>query len=326
MASPSSQHSTESTDGKPESLAKRIDKLADAFDAVFNMQRQFYEARMAASKSGAKASTKLTLPDGTEIDARRIQESRREARNALRQIPRVITEEKKREKAERRARRGAPHEQKPIQFMKPLIDFFNTIDLGTGVNGKRLQDQAEMALFFKNGVGQLTFGVSLLHVWSNLYKIHHKTNKVVLSDKERSLIKDALVALRGGKVAKGRADDLKELDAGVLQSKDYMTILSHYRNKDAGDLSMYSPQVATMRTVTKERNEHYRKQLQESKPKPVRVKPTTPVRKSPARAAASAAAKTGKAGKLAPVAAAPVAAAPAPAPAAKVTSPRKSKK
>jgi hypothetical protein len=237
-------------------------------------------------------------------------------------------DEKKREKAERKARRGTPRALAPCQFQAPLIEFFKSVDLGKSHNGKRLQDDADMSYFFKNGIGRLTFGVSLFNVWGNIQKISTKSNDVSLSDKDRAHLKAALEALREDKRkkiaagVKGASEDLAKLEAGQLQNKDYMTILSFYSVKGSTtDLTPYTEQVNKMSQVTKDLNTKYGEQIRAArpqKPKVERKKPVTPVRKS-APAPAPAPAKAEPKGKK-------VAAAPAPAPAkASVASPSKGK-
>jgi hypothetical protein len=199
-------------------------------------------------------------------------------------------------------------------FTGELVAFFKAVDLGS-YNGKRLQDHPDMKRFFENGIGKNTFGVSLFNVFGNVHKLRNNSNSVTLSAKERTLISGALDSLRAKKVAEGKSVDVANLDAGQLQNKDYMSILSFYKNKTAKPeaLAPFSADVMRMVELTGELNDKYRAELKEKRPKVkvVREKPTTPARKSPKAAPAPAAKGKATASKIAPVAApAPAAAKP----------------
>lgn len=305
MASPRSSASDAASDAKPaDALSEHVRKIKVAHDNTVRLARLFGEAKGSNSLKGGK----LVLPDGKEISSNDIRHYSSEISTALSQIRRMISDEKKREKAARRARRTAPRAQAPTQFTSPLVNFFKAIDLGSGPNGKKLQDQPEMELFFKNGIGMLTFGVSLFNVWGNIHKLRHNSKETTLSTSERALIADALRALREKKVQSGNMEEVEKLDSGRIQNKDYMSILSHYRNKEAdtAKLAPYADGVARMSQLTKDLNTKYGEQLKASKPKVIRQKPTTPARKSPAKTAPAKETKT-KATKAAAPAPAPVA-------------------
>jgi hypothetical protein len=312
MASPRSRASEVSDDVKPtDALSEHIRKIKIAHDNTVKMARLIGEAK---GNGSLKSGQRLKLPDGKEIGSADVRAFSSAIYASLKQIPRMIREEKAREKAERKARRGTPRQQAPAMFKAGLVEFFRAIDLGKGPSGKRLQDEPEMALFFKNGVGKLTFGVSLFNLWGNIHKIASGSQKVILTDKERKHIADALASLRKEKVEKNKTEDLELLDAGQLQNKDYMSILSFYRNKEnTTDLTPYSEGVNTMSQITKDLNNKYREQLAAARPKVERVKPSTPARKSAPQPEAKKV--------VSPVKATKTAAPSMPAPAAKGASP-----
>lgn len=319
MASPRSQAS-EVSDAKPtDALGEHIRKIKAMVDTTLKANRLIGEAK---GNGSLKSGGHIKLADGKEISSNDVRKFASTIHEALKQIPRMIREKEQREKAERKARRGTPRAQAPTQFTKALVEFFNSIDLGKGPSGKRMQDEPDMQLFFKSGVGKLTFGVSLFNVWGNIHKLRTGSNKVTLSDSERRHIADALRSLREEKVKQNKTEDIAMLDAGQLQNKDYMSILSFYRNKEAGDLTRFSDGVNTMSQITKDLNTKYGEQLKAARPKAekvVRNKPSTPVRKS-APAATKTVASPAKASKL------PAAPAMPAAPAKTVASPSKGKK
>jgi len=317
MASSDSRRSSVSAEVKPtDSMDNHIREIRKMFDATIRAKGLLSEAKARNElKSG-----KLVLPDGEELTNSKLHDMVSKVKRELDRIPRMIREKEKAEKAAKKARRGFSRKTAPSQFAAELVNFFNAIDLGNGANGKRLQDQPEMSLFFKNGVGKLTFGVSMFHVWGNIQKLKTGSNKVTLSERERGLISHALAALRKKKVEENKTEDVACLDANELKSKDYMSILSFYRVKNpANKLDDYSDDVDRMSEMTKRLNNEYGEKLHPKLPKQDRKKPTTPARKSLPVAKAASPAK-----KVAAPAPAPV---PAPAPApAKGASPRKSKK
>lgn len=320
MASADFSNSSVSEETKPtDSMDAHIREIRKMFDFALKAKGLLAEAKARNELKGGK----LTLPDGEELTNSKLHDMVSKVKRELDRIPRMIREKQKAEKLARKARHGPPRKQSPSQFSKPLVDFFNAIDLGNGPNGKRLQDHPDMALFFKNGVGMLTFGVSLFNVWGNIQKIKTGTNKVIVGDRERHHISAALDALRKKKVEEGKTDDLASLDAGELKNKDYMSILSFYRVKDSSaDLERFTEPVTKMSELTKTLNTQYGQQLH-PKVEKERKKPTTPLRKSAPPAATTKAASPSK------TAAKTAAAAPAPAPvasSAKGTSPRKAKR
>jgi len=307
-----------------DALGKYLMKIKQAHENTVSWAKAIGEAK---GKGTLKSGGKIRVKDGEterEMGSHELRQYSSAVWHALRQIPRMMRAEQDRIKAERKAKRNNTlRDQAPTQFTGELVAFFKAVDLGT-YNGKRLQDHPDMKRFFENGIGKLTFGVSLFNVFGNIHKLRNSSNSVTLSAKERSLISGALDALRAKKASEGKTEDVALLEAGEIKNKDYMSILSHYRNKTAKPetLSPFSPDVSRMSEITTELNDKYRAELKESRPKVkvVREKPTTPARKSPKVAAPAPAKAAGKtAAKIAPVA--------APAPAAKpsVASPGKGK-
>jgi hypothetical protein len=320
MASPRSQASEVSETKPTDALGEHIRKVKAMIDTTLKATRLIGEAK---GNGSLKSGGRIKLADGKEIGSADVRQFASTIYASLKQIPRMIREKEQREKAERKARRGTPRAQAPTQFTKGLVEFFNSIDLGKGPAGKRLQDEVDMQLFFKSGVGKLTFGVSLFNVWGNIHKLRTGSNKVTLSDPERRHIADALRSLREEKVKQNKTDDIAMLDAGQLQNKDYMSILSFYRNKEAGDLTRFAEGVNTMSQITKDLNTKYGEQLKAARPKAekvVRNKPSTPVRKSAPAVPVKTVASPAKASKL------PAAPAMPAAPAKTVASPAKGKK
>jgi hypothetical protein len=307
-----------------------IDEICDLFRSFEKSSRAVFETKGANKLQNGK--TTITNTDGSSvtIGLSDVRSAAQKILNKIRNLEKLKNSEKKRERDERKARRSAPRALPPCQFQAPLVEFFKSVDLGKGANGKRLQDDSEMAYFFKNGIGRLTFGVSLFNVWGNIQKLATKSGDVTLSDKDRVHLKAALERLREVKrqnIAdgkKGAAEDMAKFEAGQLQNKDYMTILSFYSVQDkeaAAKLTPYIEQVNKMSQITKDLNTKYADQIKAAKPQKPKVerkKPSTPVRKSAPVAAPAAKAEPKAKGKAA--------AAPAPAPAkASVASPSKGK-
>lgn len=287
-------------------------KIKQAHENTVKWAKEIGEAK---GNKSLKSGGKIKVDGDREMGSRELTQFSATIWAALQEIPKMYNDEAKRIKQAKKAKRNTPREQAPTKFENGLVAFFKSVDLGS-YNGKRLQDHPEMAAFFERGVGKLTFGVSLFNVYGNIHKIHNNSNTVVLTAKERGHIADALAALRAKKVSEGKTEDVALLDAGEIKNKDYMSILSHYRNKtvDSKTLAQYAPHVTRMSDITTELNDKYRADLKESRPKAktVRTKPTTPARKSPkpaAPVAAKSAAKTETkpAAKAAPAAKASVA-------------------
>jgi hypothetical protein len=330
MASPHSRRSSVSSTGKPtDAIGEHIRNLKKTIDITVKASRLIGKAEGSGFLKSKESEGKITLPHKEGEDAQKISPADlrqyvASISEALKLIPRMYREKEQREKAERKARRGTPKAQAPTQFTRPLVEFFNAIDLGKGASGRRLQDETDMQLFFKSGVGKLTFGVSMFNVWGNNQKIKNGGNKVVLSDSERKLISEAISAIRKKKVAQNKTEDIALLDAGQIQQKDFMPILAHYRNKEAGDLTKYAEGVDVMSRITKDLNAQLGEKLRASRPKASETKARSSPRSVPRKSEpVSKAVASPKAAKL-PVAPAMPAASKAPAKA--VASPKKGKK
>jgi hypothetical protein len=304
----------------------KLDEICELVRSGFKASRDVFQNKGANKLENGK----FTAPDGSKIGVGDVNSISHKIIAEIKNLRKMKNAEKKIERDARKARRSAPRALPPCQFQSPLIEFFKSVDLGKSSNGKRLQDDSEMSYFFKNGIGRLTFGVSLFNVWGNIQKLTTKSNDVTLSDKDRVHLKAALEHLRADKRekiaagVKGAAEDLAKLEGGHLQNKDYMTILSFYSVKDkeaAAKLAPYTEQVNKMSMITKDLNTKYGEQIRtakdEAKPKVERKKPSTPVRKSAPVAAPVAKAETKTKAKPAAV--------PAPAAKASVASPAKGK-
>jgi hypothetical protein len=278
--------------------------LVPLIKTVFDLSDKYHEQKAAkALKDG-----KLVIPDQPNpIGLAEIRAMRAHVIKTLQSLPKVWASSERAKKAkksaERRANMTGDRHQPPSVFTKELVDFFNAADLGTKPDGTgRLQDLPEMQHFFKNGVANLTFGVSLLNVWGYRNKLtgtdHHR---VILDANAKKFLKTAIDKLRAKKtanIAKARESgdakaienaerELARFNEGEIQNKDYMTLFIEYRNpqQPAKDqLMAFTEVVATMSEVTKARNEHYKAELQKKHPKvvaaPVKKTVATPVRKS----------------------------------------------
>jgi len=296
-----------------DALGKHLIKIKQAHENTVRWAKEIGEAK---GKGTLKSGGKIKVDGDREMGSHELRQFSATIWQALKEIPRMIRSEADRVKAEKKAKRTAPREQAPTQFTGELVAFFKNVDLGS-YNGKKLQDHSDMKPFFESGVGKLTFGVSLFNVFGNIHKLSNNSNTVVLTAKQRGFISGALDALRAKKLSEGKTEDVALLDAGEIKNKDYMSILSHYRNKAAKPeaLAPYSPGVTRMSEITTELNDKYRGDLKEKRPKTktVRNKPATTPKKSPrpsAQTAAKAAPKAAPTTKMAPVATKPSVASP----------------
>ena len=295
MASPHSRRSSVSSTGKPtDAIGEHIRNLKKTIDITIKASRLIGKAEGNGFLKSKESEGKITLPDGQKISPADLRQHVTTISESLKLIPRMYREKEQREKAERRARRGTPKAQAPIQFTRTLISFFNEIDLGKGASGRRLQDETDMQLFFKSGVGKLTFGVSMFNVWGNNQKIKNGGNKVILSANERNLIADAIAAIRKKKVAQNKTEDIALLDAGQIQQKDFMPILAFYRSKDGGDFTKYADAVDTMSRITKELNAQLGEKLRASRPKASEAKARSSPRSVPRKSTSAKSAASPK--------------------------------
>jgi hypothetical protein len=227
--------------------------------------------------------------------------------NVVRDLPKNITASERAKKlkksAERRANMTGGRQQPPQVFTKELVEFFMHADLGTKPDGTgRLQDMSEMQHFFKNGVANLTFGVSLLHVWGYRSKLTGPDHRrIILDENARKNLASAIKKVNAKKISnleKARASgdakdianaekDLTRFNEGEIQIKDYMILFGEYSNPTQPpkeQLMAFTEVVSTMSEITKARNQHYRNELKSKFPKvvtaPVKKTVSTPVRKS----------------------------------------------
>jgi hypothetical protein len=267
MASPRSVDSE--IDTNDTSISSHIKQLVQAIDVTVKVAKFIGEAR---GNGTLKPGKKVKFDNDTMLGIEDLNSYVSSIKNGLKRIPKMINDEKKAEKAAARARRGAHpvKAQPPGQYKAPLVNFFNQTDMGNGPDGRRLQDNSEMELFFKYGVGIPTFGVSLFNVWGNVQKLKTGKSQVVLDAKSREILHEALTELKNTRrdtLAKGGLDeaamngirqDIERLESGQLKNKDYMFIFCFYRNKEnTTDLSAHAPGVANMSRITKELNSQY---------------------------------------------------------------------
>ncbi len=272
-------------------LTEHIEKLAKAFDSSVKLAKVIGKAQ---GDKTLKNGSKMKLQDGTEIGLEDLNQQISKIKTELRRIPRIVTTQKKHEKAAKKAKHASRESksQAPHQYDQPLVEFFNKSNLGRAADGRtRLQDLPEMALFFRSGVGSTTFSVSLFNVWGSIHKLDNKTNEIVLDSASQRALHGALEALKvkkqdninlarsaisvasndeERKVAEKALEDaqldLERLRANKIQNKDYMGILSHYRIKEnPNDLTSFADGVAVMCNITKERNTEYREMIQQSR-------------------------------------------------------------
>lgn len=271
MASPRSVDSSVDVEDVPvsasENIKKHIRKLSQSIDVVMKLSKHIHEARGAGA---LKPGKKIKFDDNTTLGIEDLNSQISEIKRNLKIIPRMVKE------AERKPRRkNTNHKpQPPCLFRKPLLDFFNAVDLGE-YEGQKLQKHKVMEYFFTYGICNLTFGVSIFNVWGNIYKRNTGNTKVYLDERGRAMLKDALAHLkvkytealsRDGatelELSKAR-DDLARLETGELQNKDYMPIFAFYR-ETAEDKKIpddkkeaYAPAVVQMSEVTQALNTAY---------------------------------------------------------------------
>lgn len=305
-------HSVASNELTNVSLQEHIKQVSMAFDSCIKLTKVISEAR---GKGELKPGRKIKLADGREVGMDDLQAYVSKIKAAVKEIPRIVAAEKKAEKERKRSRHITREvkAQPPSQYAMELVKFFDQVDLGKTADGsRRLQEHPDMAMFFKSGVGNLTFGVSLFNVWGNIHKLRTGSTEIVLDAtsqralsgalddlkaKKRSIINhadltssDAVIRADAEKARAVAEADLARIMDNRIHNKDYMSILSFYRIKEnPNDLSAYSEGVAHMSEITKKLNAEYGSQVKEH------------------RAATATAAK-------AAAAPAPAAAAPAPVP------------
>jgi hypothetical protein len=291
MASASDDFSATNMD-----LSALVNNLAESFDSAIKLAKTIGEA---TGNGTLKSGSKLTLASGQQVGRDDLKSYAAKIKKSLLSIPRMVAAQKKQDKARRQEARAhrTQNPQPPYQFTADLVNFFKSADLGHGSNGvKTLQADSALKLFFESGVGNLTFGVSLFNVWGNIQKLRTGSTKVVLDARAKSALSSALAALKVRAQEKLRdapseekraaaLKDVADLDADEIKNKDYMFILTHYHNKEAGDLTAYSKSVEEMRTITKALNVEYGSRIKASRPAKV---PKSNVAAAPAPAAPAA--------------------------------------
>jgi len=270
------------------SLQEHIDQVSQAFDACIKLTKVISEAR---GKGELKPGRKIKLADGRDVGMDDLQAYISKIKKAMKEIPRIVAKAEKDRKAAKKAKHASRETkaQPPSQYAMELVEFFKKADLGKTLDGsRRLQDHTDMAMFFKSGVGNLTFGVSLFNVWGNIYKLKTNSTEIVLDsdaqralsgaledlkDKKRAIINhadltstDATVRAEAEKARDAAQADLARIEGHRIHNKDYMSILSFYRIKEnPNDLSGFVEGVAHMSHITKELNAQYGSQVRDAR-------------------------------------------------------------
>lgn len=286
--------STQSTDTEMNvSLKEHATRVIQVIDATLNMSKMLYEAK---GNGTINAKNKKIKIGEEEYGFDTLREYASKLKNAVREFPRIAGREEAAKKAAKKAAKATrPHRPlPPIQYRTELVEFFKKADLGTSPNGKqKLQKDSALSLFFESGIGNLVFGVSLFNVWGNIQKLANGGTKVVMDTHARSSLRDSLEHLKSrcrDKLAAATTDkerdtanaDLAALEAGEIQNKDYMCILSFYSVKENKDqLTPYTEQVTAMSEMTASLNVGYRQRIKDSRPKAVKAPKVTDESEAP---------------------------------------------
>ena len=289
------------------SLKEHAQRVIQVVDATLNMSKMLYEAK---GNGTINAKNKKIKIGDDEFGFETLREYASKLKNAVREFPRIANREEAAKKAAKKAAKATRTHRPPppIQYRSELVDFFKKVDLGKAADGKhKLQDDAALQLFFNNGVGNLVFGVSLFNVWGNIQKLKNGGTKVVLDNHARVALKESLEALKTtcrDKIAAAGSEkerdvataDLAALEAGEIQNKHYMSILSFYSVKDNKDqLVGFTDKVTVMSEMTTNLNAGYRQRIKESRPKPVKAPKVTGETEAPPAAPAVPAVPAAKA-------------------------------
>jgi len=273
-------------------LDELIKKLISSVDSAIKIAKFIGEGR----GSGAlKTGGKITLSDGHQVGLEDLKSYVAKIKKSLAGIPKMVNDKRKAEDQAKRERR-AQREQKPqppYRYTNELVSFFKSVNLGHGTGShKTLQSDPAMKYFFEHGIGNLTFGVSLFNVWGNIHKITSGSTKVVLDAKSKAALHGAIEHIKAKKQEELRSEtdpkqaatltkDLEDLNADEIKNKDYMSILTFYRDQSvsAADLAQYSEVVSVMSETTKQLNVEYREKIKSSRPAkaPKAVAPVAPV-------------------------------------------------
>lgn len=263
-------------------LKEHTERIVKVFDNTIEITKALYEAK--GNNTLNSKNKKIKIGD-EEIGIETLRTFISKVKAAIREIPRIVTKEEAAKRAAKRAAKGERTSRPlpPNQYRSELVNFFAKMDLGKASDGKhKLQEDAALELFFKNGIGNPMFGVSLFNVWGNIQKLKSGGTKVVLDTHARAALKDSLEALKtrcrdkisGATTDKERdsaTSDLAALDAGEIQNKDYMCILSFYSVKENKEqLVGFTDAVSEMSKITSSLNEGYRNRIKESRPKPTK--------------------------------------------------------
>lgn len=260
-------------------LKEHTERIVKVFDNTIEITKVLYEAK---GNGTLNAKNKKIRVGEEEIGTENLRAFISKVKSAIREIPRIVAKEEAAKRAAKRAAKGerVSRPLPPNQYRSELVSFFSKMDLGKASDGKhKLQEDPALELFFKNGIGNPMFGVSLFNVWGNIQKLKSGGTKVVLDNHARTALKESLEHLKTrcrDKISAATTDkeresataDLAALEAGEIQNKDYMCILSFYSVKDNKDqLVGFTDAVSEMSKITSALNDGYRTRIKESRPK-----------------------------------------------------------
>lgn len=269
------------------SLKEHAQRVIQVIDVTLNMSKMLYEAK---GNGTINAKNKKIKIGEEEYGFETLRDYASKLKNAVREFPRIAGREEAAKKAAKKAAKATRTHRPlpPIQYRTELVEFFKKVDLGKAADGKHdLQKDASLALFFNNGIGNLVFGVSLFNVWGNIQKLKNGGTKVVLDNHARTTLRESLDYLKTrcrDKLASATTDkeretanaDMAALEAGEIQNKDYMCILSFYSVKENKDqLVGFTDKVTAMSEMTTALNATYRQRIKDSRPKAVKAPKVT---------------------------------------------------
>lgn len=116
--------------------------------------------------------------------------------------------------------RSQPRRLSPAKFRNDIVNFFQSLDMGSGTTKDRFQDEPEFEVFFKHGISNIIILNSLKNVYVNNYRSVTRDHEGYpkLSEGQRILLEPILNTLG--------TEEVKSLD------KHWLTIFSHYKIKD----------------------------------------------------------------------------------------------
>jgi hypothetical protein len=132
----------------------------------------------------------------------------------------------------------------PFKFDSTLIDFFNSLDMGTGPSGTRFQETPEFEVFFKDGFGTYSSLISLYNIWfykhrlDNLIETKELHYSVKLTEEQKTIIAPALEYRISRCKEKNKLDEANNLENGFLNSSSILSMLIFYKSKNSEGTSI----------------------------------------------------------------------------------------